>query len=243
VELTDYVSQLQSDTDLLLRATDRAGLAAAVPSCAGWDVLKLLTHLTRVHHWSAAILSGANRESFSFESPDQTQIKLVVEEGVSTLSAAIRAVPPGRSVWTMFGDLPPAMFWARRQAHETAIHRVDGELAAGLGVSEIDSAFAIDGIDELLVGMLPNRVTGPIGRPFVVTVAPLDANAGWTVSFGPDGVATRLGAVDAADLTAFGMAPDLYRWLWNRAGDDEVSLRGDLALADTWHQHVRIGSR
>ena len=243
MELTEYISHVKSDTGLLLRASERTGLTAAVPSCVGWDVLKLLTHLTRVHHWAAAILGGANRESFSFESPDEAQLKGVVEEGVSKLSGALRALPPTRPVWTMFSDLPPAMFWARRQAHETAIHRVDGELAAGFGVSEIDSAFAIDGIDELLMGMLPSRVSSPIGRPFVVTVAPLDANAGWTVTFGPDGVTTRLGAVDVADLTAFGMAPDLYRWLWNRAGDDEIALRGDLTLADAWHQHVRIGSR
>ena len=243
MQVADYVSHLQRDAELLVKASGRAGLAAPVPSCSQWDVLRLLSHLTRVHHWSAAIVNGLDRETFSFEPPTAESIHVVFDDGVRALTAALKSLPPSRSVWTMFSDSPPALFWARRQAHETAIHRVDGELAAGLGVTEIDSAFAVDGIDELLMGMLPNTVRVSLDRPFTVTVAPLDANAGWTLQADSGGLRGSVGSADNADLTVFGMAGDLYRWLWNRAGDDEVSLRGDLTLVDVWHERFRVGAR
>jgi hypothetical protein len=143
----------------------------------------------------------------------------------------------------MFSDQPAALFWARRQAHETAIHRVDAELAANLGVSDIESDFAVDGIDELLVEMLPATLRGAIERPFTLSVAPLDANAGWTLTASATGVRGERGAADHADLTVFGMASELYRWLWNRAADDDVSLRGDLSLVDLWRARFTVGSR
>jgi uncharacterized protein (TIGR03083 family) len=243
MQVAEYLSHLQRDADLLVKASERAGLSAPVPSCSQWDVLRLLSHLTRVHHWSAAIVSGLDRETFRFDPPTAESVHAVFAEGVVALSTALRSLPASRSVWTMFPDLPPALFWARRQAHETAIHRVDGELAAGLGVTEIDSAFAVDGIDELLMGMLPATLRVALDRPFTLTVAPLDANAGWTLQADSGGLRGSLGSVDNADLTIFGMAADLYRWLWNRAGDDEISLRGDLTLVDVWHERFRIGAR
>ena len=47
-----------------------------------------------------------------------------------------------------------AQVWARRQAHETAIHRYDAESASG-DVNGFDLDFAVDGIDEILVGFAP----------------------------------------------------------------------------------------
>ena len=45
--------------------------------------------------------------------------------------------------------LRPASFWARRMAHETAVHRADAEIAVGRA-PVIDTAIAVDGIDEWL---------------------------------------------------------------------------------------------
>ena len=59
----------------------------------------------------------------------------------------------------------PREFWARRQAHETTIHRADA-VAAGLGRRprsaelDLDPAFAVDGLDELLTGFLRGAVPG-----------------------------------------------------------------------------------
>jgi hypothetical protein len=50
-------------------------------------------------------------------------------------------------------------------------------------------------------------------------------------------------ARDDSELTVFGTASDLYRWAWNRAGDDDVSLRGDVALSDVWRSFCVVGAR
>src|SRR6476661_6090733 len=46
-------------------------------------------------------------------------------------------------------DLGPATFWARRRAHETAVHLADAQLAAGRDVDLAPEA-AADGVDEWL---------------------------------------------------------------------------------------------
>ena len=46
-------------------------------------------------------------------------------------------------------------FWARRQAHETGIHRADAESPAGRGGTTLfPPEFAVDGIEEMLFGFL-----------------------------------------------------------------------------------------
>ncbi len=57
-------------------------------------------------------------------------------------------------VWTHLGP-GPASYWARRMAHETAVHRADGEIAVGTR-PVIDPVVAADGIAEWL-GFLPPR--------------------------------------------------------------------------------------
>ena len=75
---------------------------------------------------------------------------------VETLSTA----DPGL-VCATFMDAPsPLAFWARRQAHETAIHRADAESASGLR-PEYDPEFAADGIDELIMGFGQRRKYRP----------------------------------------------------------------------------------
>jgi len=45
-------------------------------------------------------------------------------------SAALSAAPPDLRCWTFLPAPSPLAMWARRQAHETTVHRVDAELAA-----------------------------------------------------------------------------------------------------------------
>ena len=58
-------------------------------------------------------------------------------------------------------DAPsPLAFWARRQAHETAIHRADADSASGIR-PEYEPDFAADGIDELIMGFGQRRKYRP----------------------------------------------------------------------------------
>src|ERR1019366_10224384 len=69
----------------------------------------------------------------------------------AVLVEALVAAPPDLRCWTFLPAPSPLAFWARRQAHETTIHRVDAELASG-PVAPVTPEFAADGLDELLFG-------------------------------------------------------------------------------------------
>ena len=131
----------------------------------------------------------------------------------------------------------PLAFWARRQAHETAMHRVDTELAAGLALSPIDAVVAADGVDELLCGFVPRRSTGlRAAPPTTLRVRSTDAGASWLLQMDGDGVtSTREDEDDAstaaaAACTVSGEAADLYLALWNRGRQDALSVEGDPAV-------------
>ena len=79
--------------------------------------------------------------------------------------------------------------WARRQAHETAIHRVDAQLAAGIPVTACAPAFAADGIDELLVLFVPRRGAKlRADPPATLAVGCTDVDASWLLRLDADGV-------------------------------------------------------
>src|SRR4029079_15425246 len=70
----------------------------------------------------------------------------------------LRAAPPDLVALSFLNDAPPPRaFWARRQAHETAIHMVDALATARSDDLGIDGALAVDGVAELLAGVLPAR--------------------------------------------------------------------------------------
>ena len=238
-----YLDELGRQGRLLGESARRPALQAAVPSCPGWTVARLLGHITKVHHWASWIVRGGNREEFEFSTPEDDQLFEVYEAGLHEVLGRLRAAPDTLAVWTM-GPAPSAkLFWARRMAHETAIHRVDADLAAGYGVQDFAPGFAADGIEELLTGSAARFDRSGLAGNRTISLTPLDANASWTLSIGPDLLSCSPVALDHADLAVFGLASDLYRWVWNRGGEEDVSLRGDLSLADRWRQDFTVRAR
>ena len=238
------LDELRQQGELLVTSASRAGLQQPVPSCPGWTVARALGHTARVYRWAAWIVRGGDSAAFSYDRPKDEDLEADFRAGLADVLQALRKAPDNLQVHTLFPAPSAKVFWARRQAHETAIHRVDVELAAGYGVTEFDVEFAADGIDELLTGMLGGAFSDAgVTAPRTVSITPLDINQAWTVRIAPGSVASRAGADDGADLSVFGMASELYQWVWNRLPDHEVSLRGDLTLADLWHQNFRVGAR
>jgi uncharacterized protein (TIGR03083 family) len=128
--------------------------------------------------------------------------------------------------------------WARRQAHETAIHRFDAEHAGQAGTS-FDPAFAADGIDEVLVAFAPRGDKFAIDSPKTMVVRATDTDDRWHVTMAPDGITTVRGE-EPADVTLTGSASDLYLTLWNRGDDSTIEVEGDRDLLATWHNGHRI---
>ncbi len=243
MQTEQFLSELQLQGELLAHAAGYAELQAQVPSCPGWTIADVLAHTMTVHRRVRWILAGNDPDDFSYQRPEVALLESEYRLGLLELIAAIRDAPETLEVYTPWPAGPARQFWARRQAHETAIHRIDVELAVGYGVTGFEPEFAADGVDELLVGMAQFAfATAGVDRAQTVALTPLDANVSWTVRLRPEKVTVSHGADDHADLNVFGLASDLYRWVWNRAGDDEITLRGDLTLADRWHQGLRVGN-
>ncbi len=135
--------------------------------------------------------------------------------------------------------------WSRRQAHETAIHRVDAELAAGMTPTAVPSRFAADGIDELLTCFITRPGRGlRTDRPASLAIGCVDASARWLMQTGPDGVETRTvddsAAEAGADCQVTGTANDLYLCLWNRGQTEHLSVEGDRGLLDLFLDQVHV---
>jgi uncharacterized protein (TIGR03083 family) len=129
------------------------------------------------------------------------------------LQASPNWLPPDQSVG----------FWYRRMALETAVHRVDTELAVGTR-SDIDPELAADGVDEL-VGFLTYDFED---SPAIVEGADriVELRCGqrrWAVTLRTDGV-VRAAEGDVADATVKGQPGDLLLYLWNRDRDGVAVL-------------------
>jgi uncharacterized protein (TIGR03083 family) len=84
--------------------------------------------------------------------------------GLDALVSGLASADPGMPAWTFLPAPSPLAFWARRQAHETAIHRADAELAAGSRPS-YPAELAADGVDELLTGFTARQGSPGQRRP------------------------------------------------------------------------------
>jgi uncharacterized protein (TIGR03083 family) len=157
---------------------------------------------------------------------------------VTELVDVLTTAPADLDCWQFMPTAPSgAMFWARRQAHETTIHSVDAEAAAGLP-SPIPSALAADGVDELLCGFLPRSRRLRAEEERSVLVSATDTGDNWLVRYGPDSpTATRVAAAEA-DSAIAGTAEELYLALWNRR--QWHGLTADDELAALWAEQVRV---
>jgi hypothetical protein len=124
-------------------------------------------------------------------------------------------------------------------AHETTVHRVDVQAAAGGPVHAIDAEVALDGIDELLLLWFGHRLGElRISSPQHGTVALSAAERRWVAVFEPGrSAARRVGEAEAraADAMVSGTPMEIYLWSWGRLPDQSVRISGDQdAVAQFW---------
>jgi uncharacterized protein (TIGR03083 family) len=165
------VSVLAEEASTVTALLTADALAAPVPTCPGWAVADLARHLGGVHRWARhAVLYGPDAD---FQGPaEDAQVRPWFSDGANALIETLAKTSSGRVCWTFDGP-GTAMFWMRRQAHETALHRWD--LQDSLGVpSAVADDVALDGIDEVATMFLPRQLR--LGRlasgPEVVEIVP-----------------------------------------------------------------------
>lgn len=117
-------------------------------------------------------------------------------------------------------------FWARRMAHETAVHRTDAELAPG-APTPVNAQLAVDGVDEILVIMLAGDWSDePDDAATGQRVAISTGERTWTVTLERESVSITEDD-GAGDATLEGDPSDVLLWLWGRSPDERVMRAGD----------------
>lgn len=242
MEVPALIAQLASDGPRLIDAAQRAGWDAPVPA-TDWTVRDLVTHTGGVHRWAADIVTtcASTGDTAAGQAvgtgPQDGELVEWFENGHAALVATLRSAAPDLECFTFLPADSALHFWSRRQAHETAIHRVDAEGAAGNVVSFFEPAFAQDGIAEILLGFARRRSNA----------IELDATIGLDAADGPSWLiqlaGERIEAAPSEDLvdtavTVRGLSSDLYLWLWNRPSDAVVD--GDPDVAGAWATTVRV---
>jgi uncharacterized protein (TIGR03083 family) len=245
-----WCAEIEASTETLAGLVDGADLTRTVPTCPDWTLRQLATHVGRAHRWSAEIVSTRSPEFIPFRQvpdgripDDPAQHAPWLRAGAARITGAVHAAGSD-PVWAFTG-LRPASFWARRMAHETAVHRADAEIAAGQQVS-FEPDIAADAIDEWLSFMSglggdgdgdPRLGALPDGAVLHVhaTDEGLDGAGEWLVRRDGAEVIVRPGH-GRGDVALRGPAGRLLLVLMRRVPpeDPEVQVLGDPALLAGW---------
>jgi uncharacterized protein (TIGR03083 family) len=250
VELADHIDAVKHEGALFAAAARSSGLDADVPGCPEWDVRELVRHLASVHLWAAAHVSNRATEwrdhgpaelseywpELARFWPDDRDLVDWYLETNENLVRELTEAPPGHECLGFFPPSDPVGSWARRQAHETAIHRFDAE-SPTKDTTTYAPTFAADGIDEILMHFAP-AWGRPTHEASTMAVRTTDTDDAWHVTMGPGSIATRRGN-SKADLTLTGTASDLFLAVWNR-GKPPITVSGDPELVTTWNQNFRF---
>lgn len=244
-------------------------LRARVPGCPDWTAYDLVVHLGNVHAWAATIVETGRPAAEQNDEPRSSKPRVVSEwyaGKAEDLYEVLRAAPADRTTWNFAYGAGVAAFWHRRQVHETTIHRLDLDLAAGRDPEPVDPRVAADGVDEVLTvfghRMASRGYPARLDRSLVLTAT--DTGDTWLVSppireHGSSVVPTqpstspaeqqpvdvRRGAAaheraGAARDRVEGPAEALYRLLWRRAGLDDGTVRVE---GDETRVRAFLGSR
>jgi uncharacterized protein (TIGR03083 family) len=212
----------------------------------------LVRHLSEIHLWAAAHVAQPHDKPWVDDLAELTEFwpdlavfwpedNDLIDHYLDTntnLVGALESAPLDVESFTFLPAPSPLAMWARRQAHETAIHRFDAENAAGIS-SSFDPAFASDGVDELLAAFAPRASKLQRTSTQAMVVHATDTDDRWHVTLSPEGISTSRGD-GPADVTLTGDASDLYLALWNRSGDANVTVTGDQQLLEYWHENHRV---
>lgn len=134
-----------------------ADLRAPVAACPGWTTYDLVTHLGNVHAWAATIVETGQPAPKQNDEPRSGRQRAVHEwytAKAEDLFQVLKQTSPTRPCWNFAVGQGTALFWQRRQVHETAVHLVDLSVAARQQV-QLPAALAVDGVDEVLTVMVP----------------------------------------------------------------------------------------
>lgn len=248
MDTAEHLAALRQQGDLLAAAAGRTDLDTPIPTCPEWRMRDLVQHMGDVHRWAAAHVAERRTQPIQKTElakvagplPDDADLLDWFREGHSRLIQTLEEAGPDAQAWAFLPAPSPVAFWARRQAHETGIHRADAESPGGQGaISPFAPDFAIDGIEEFLFGFLgrpdDELKTDP---PRTLHLHGTDTPGEWLVRLGATVEVSR--EHGDADCEVRGTASDLHLLVWNRRKPDGLDVEGDASLLSFWGEKVKV---
>lgn len=236
----EHLAMLRTE-GMRLAAMPPDALDAPVPTVPGWTLERVVRHTGRVHRWVSATLAAGPDASMatsaSAESlPHGRDCLPAYRDALDELLAEFDKHDFDRPAPTFTGQ-GAVRFWARRQAHEVAVHRVDAadavHAAGGSAPEPVDSLGAADGVDEwarlVLIRALP-EVPTPLHGKTVHLHGTDTPDAEWLLTFGPDGVKVEAGHAKG-DVAIRGTAQELLLTMWRRRPLATLEMFGDTDVA------------
>jgi uncharacterized protein (TIGR03083 family) len=226
VDYPTYVEHVRQD-GRRLADTASGSYPIAVPSCPGWTVSDLVSHVAEVYeHKIACTALGRAPDPWPPVWPADRDPLEWLGDAHERLIAMFESSGPTSPSATWWPPDQTVGFWARRMAHETAVHRIDGELAIGTP-TPVDSRLAVDGVDEILVIMLAGDWSDePDDAAKGQRVAISTGGRTWHVTLERESVGIAEDGGDG-DATLGGDPSDVLLWLWGRSPDERVTRSGD----------------
>lgn len=230
-----YLKHIEANGEALIAAV-AADPSAQVVACQGWTNRDLAKHVGNVYSFVIAQLRAANpaerAPSEVSPAPAEGDITAWLRERHAALLAALRAAAPDAPAWSWTPNKTAAFFY-RRMAHETAVHRLDAQRAAGIP-APIDAELARDGISEMMEVFMQHRPRGPLPTypAGSLHLHRTDGEGEWMLK-AQDGKLSVTHEHAKGDAAARGAAQALLMYLWGR-GRDGLECHGDGALLDAW---------
>lgn len=214
-----------------------------VPTCPDWTLPQLVHHVGTVHRWQRAQLLAPDPSALvEIDRPAAPALDALADwyqQGLIDLLNALATVDPDQPTPTWFGARP-ARFWARRAAHETAVHRWDAQ-ASVTTPDPLDPDQAVDLLDELFEVVTPRKFRADRwdGPAVSIHLHATDVDTGeWLIGLGPDGF-TVAKTHAKGDVAVRGPVSDLALMIVGRLPPARLELLGETSVLDQWFRTVR----
>ena len=237
---SELIATIRKEGEAILAAA-RFGLDAPVPACEDWSVDELLLHLGRVYCRAATLVGERLTSQQDYPPAPEPGIDPIdyLTDALDDLVDALTSAEADTPVWNWSGESQTAGFWARRMAHESAVHRYDAQRAHGVA-QPVDDDLARDGLDEMIDVLLPRIVTrDEVSLPSATFTFTTADDGSWTVRLGPDGV-ERLDIAKEPDVTVRGTPSALLLGAYNRIKWTSLEVDGDATLLESWSQLLKF---
>lgn len=234
MEYAEYLDAVEAAAQLI--AGRGVSLDLTVPSCPGWTTRDLLAHVVNVLRQKLPVMRGRltvapAADSWQRAAPTDPELPAALLSTAEEVVTLLRQMGPGVELWSWYERDHSSAFWARRLAHELAIHRVDSDLAVGVPPG-CDPQLAADGVGELATVFLdrPGRQLTDDGPDALLHLHGTDIPCEWSVGLTSTGMSATPGHSTLAQAELRGPVVSLYLWGWGRRQLGGIEVHGDLGL-------------